>query len=121
MATVHMVVGALLITVNLAVAAWGLVAYRRNAAPGRAFTQALALGQTLVLAQATLGLVLLSDGLRPADGLHFAYGLLPLLTVAYPYALRGEDGRRNLLYFSVGSGLAAALGVRAYMTGSGGG
>ena len=32
------------------------------------------------------------------------YGLLPLLAVAYPYALRGEDGRRNLLLFTIGSG-----------------
>jgi hypothetical protein len=45
------------------------------------------------------------------------YGLLPLLCVAYPYALRGEDGRRNLLVFTIGSGLVAALGVRAFMTG----
>ena len=42
---------------------------------------------------------------------------MPLLAVAYPYALRGEDGRRNILYFSIGSALVAALGVRAYMTG----
>ena len=112
-----MVVGASLIVANACVAIWGFVAYRRNAPPGRAFTQLLALAQTLVIAQATLGLILLSDGYRPADKLHFAYGLLPLLAVAYPYALRGDEGRRNILYFSVGSALIAALGVRAYMTG----
>jgi hypothetical protein len=79
--------------------------------------QCLALAQTLVIGQAFLGLLLLSDGYRPADKLHFAYGLLPLLAVAYPYALRSDDGRRNILYFSIGSALIAALGVRAYMTG----
>jgi hypothetical protein len=79
--------------------------------------QCLALAQTLVIGQAFLGLLLLSDGYRPADKLHFAYGLLPLLAVAYPYALRSDDGRRNILYFSIGSALVAALGVRAYMTG----
>jgi hypothetical protein len=31
--------------------------------------------------------------------------------------LRGDDGRRNLLYFTIGSALVAALGVRAFMTG----
>ena len=51
------------------------------------------------------------------DQLHFVYGLLPLLCVAYPYALRGEDGRRNLLVFTIGSALVAALGIRAFMTG----
>jgi hypothetical protein len=117
MPEVHMVVGALLIAANVAVAVWGFLAYRRDAPPGPLFTQALAAAQTLVLAQATLGLVLVSDGLRPGQTLHFAYGLLPLLAVAYPYALRGEDGRRNILYFAVGSALVAALGIRAYMTG----
>src|SRR3954447_10862980 len=112
-----MIVGVTLILTNAVVAAWGFVAYRRNMAPGGAFQQVLALAQTMVVAQATLGLVLVSDGYRPADKLHFAYGLIPLLAVAYPYALRGEDGRRNILYFSIGSALVAALGVRAYMTG----
>jgi hypothetical protein len=112
-----MIVGILLILTNATAAIWGYVAYRRNAPPGAAFKQVLALAQTMVVAQATLGLVLVSDGLRPGDKLHFAYGLIPLLAVAYPYALRGEDGRRNILYFSVGSALVAALGVRAYMTG----
>src|SRR6476659_7724168 len=111
MPEVHMILGASVILVNLAVAVWGFVAYRRNAPPGRAFMQCLALAQTLVI-----GLLLLSDDYRPADKLHFAYGLLPLLAVAYPYALRSDDGRRNILYFSIGSALIAALGVRAYMT-----
>ena len=112
-----MVVGALLIAATLAVAVWGFVAYRRSSPPGRLFTHMLALAQTLVLAQATLGLVLISRDLRPGQQLHFAYGLLPLLAVAYPYALRTDDGRRNLLLFSIGSALIAALGLRAYMTG----
>jgi heme A synthase len=117
MPVVHAIVGSLLIVVNALVALWGAVAYRRNAPPGELFRQALALAQTLVIAQATLGLILISQGLRPGDQLHFAYGLLPLLAVAYPYALRGEDGRRNLLLFTIGSGLVAALGGRAFMTG----
>src|SRR5947207_15572316 len=117
MPLVHAVVGSLLIAVNLVVAVWGYVAYRRNAPPGAAFTQVLALSQTLVIAQATLGLILVSEGREPGDQLHFAYGLLPLLAIAYPYALRGEDGRRNLLLFTVGSALVAALGIRAFMTG----
>ena len=117
MPLVHAIVGSLLIVANAAVALWGYVAYRRNAPPGEYYRQMLAMAQTLVIAQATLGLVLISDGYRPGDQLHFVYGLLPLLCVAYPYALRCEDGRRNLLLFTIGSGLVAALGVRAFMTG----
>jgi hypothetical protein len=117
MPEVHMVVGALLIGTNAIVGIWGLVAYRRDAPPGGFYMHALAAAQTLVIAQASLGLLLVADGHRPGDKLHFAYGLIPLLAIAYPYALRGEDGRKNLLYFAVGSTLVAALGVRAYMTG----
>ena len=117
MPELHMVVGSLLILCNAVVAVWGYVAYRRNAPPGRFYMHALALAQTSVIAQATLGLLLVSQGHRPGDKLHFAYGLIPLLAIAYPYALRGEDGRKNLLYFAAGSAIVAALGVRAYMTG----
>jgi hypothetical protein len=114
---VHAVVGSLLILTNLTVAVWGFLAYRRNAPPGRAYPHLLAAAQTLVIAQATLGLFLVSEGYRPGDKLHFIYGLGPLLAIAYPYALRGEDGRKNLLYFSIGSAVVAALGIRAFMTG----
>ena len=117
MPEVHAVVGSLLIAANLAVAVWGYIGYRRNAPPGRLFTHLLALAQTLVIAQATLGLTLLAQGYEPGDRLHFVYGLLPLLAIAYPYALRGEDGRRNLLLFTAGSAVVAALGIRAFMTG----
>ena len=117
MPLVHAIVGSLLIVANLTVAVWGYLAYRRNTPPGPHFTQALALAHTLVIAQATLGLILLSGGYEPGDRLHFVYGLLPLLAVAYPYALRGEDGRKNVLYFSVGSALVTALAIRAFMTG----
>jgi hypothetical protein len=117
MPLVHAVVGSLLIAANAAAALWGYVAYRRNRAPRPLYRHLLAAAQTLVIAQATLGLILLSQGDEPGDSLHFIYGLLPLLAVAYPYALRGEDGRRNLLLFTIGSALVAALGIRAFMTG----
>jgi hypothetical protein len=117
MPELHMIVGLTLIVANAIVGIWGLIAYRRDRPPGSWYVQALAVAQTAVIAQATIGLVLLSQGHRPGDKLHFAYGLLPLLAIAYPYALRGEDGRRNLFYFAVGSTVVAALGVRAYMTG----
>ena len=95
---------------NGVVAVWGFVAYRRDAPPGASFMQRWRWPRRCVIAQATLGLLLLSDGYRPGHKLHFAYGLLPLLAIAYPYALRGEDGRKNLLYFAVGSAVVAALG-----------
>ena len=84
MPLVHAIVGSLLIVANAAVALWGFIAYRRNAPPGEVFRQMLALAQTLVIAQATLGLMLISEGYRPGDRLHFVYGLLPLLASPTP-------------------------------------
>jgi hypothetical protein len=67
MPVVHATVGALLIVTNTLVAAWGFIAYRRNAPPGDIFRHALAAAQTLVIAQAFLGLVLISQNYgRPA-------------------------------------------------------
>src|SRR3954465_15353837 len=117
MPEVHMVVGTLLIVTNAIVGIWGLTASRRDRPPAGIYMQLLALSQPMVIAQATLGLILLSDGYRPGDKLHFAHGLVTLLAMAFPYALRGEDGHKNLLYFGAGATVVAALGVRAYMTG----
>ena len=52
MPVVHAIVGSLLIAMNALVAVWGFVAYRRNSPPGDVYRQALALAQTLVIAQA---------------------------------------------------------------------
>ena len=95
MPDVHAVVGALPDPVNLVVAVWGYLAYRRNAPPGGAFTQVLAVAQTLVIAQACLGLFLVSEGHARVTSCTSSTGCCPLLAIAYPYALRGEDGRKQ--------------------------
>ena len=46
--------------------------------PGGWLAHALALAQTLLVAQVALGLLLLSDDRRAADELHYAYGSLSL-------------------------------------------
>src|SRR4051794_37999486 len=117
MPELHMIVGLTLIVANAIVGIWGLIAYRRDRPPGSWFVQALAVAQTAVIAQATIGLVLLSQGHRPGDKLHFAYGLPPLLATASPFAWGGGEGRRTLFSFAVGAGGVAARGVRAYMRG----
>ena len=97
--------------------AGGLVYWRRRGA-GRIVANLLALAQTLLVAQVALGLLLLSDDRRAADELHYAYGSLSLAAILAPWMYAPAEGPRRLAWFAGTSLLAAALAVRAFMTGS---
>jgi hypothetical protein len=101
----------------LAALAGGLVYWRRRGV-GRLVANLLALAQTLLVAQVALGLLLLSDDRRAADELHYAYGSLSLAAILAPWMYAPAEGPRRLLWFAGTSFLAAALAVRAMMTGS---
>ncbi|HUK43730.1 MAG TPA: hypothetical protein VLV28_00395, partial [Gaiellaceae bacterium] len=76
----------------------------------------LAAAQTLLVAQVLFGLILLAEHKRAADRLHYAYGTFALLAVFAPFLYAPSDPRARLLWFGIATLLAAALGVRAYMT-----
>jgi hypothetical protein len=76
----------------------------------------VALAQTLVVAQVLFGIVLLAEHKRAADRLHYAYGVFALLAVFAPFLYAPEEPRARLLWFGIATLVAAALGVRAYMT-----
>jgi len=115
MLTAHHVNAFLLIAVCVVASAAAFVARRRGRA-GKAVSQLLALAQTLLIAQVGLGLLLLSDHRRAADRLHYAYGTFALLAALSPWLYAPVDPRARLLWFAVATLVAAALGVRAYMT-----
>ncbi len=115
MLTAHHVNAFLLIAVCVVASAAAFVARRRGRA-GKAVSQLLALAQTLLIAQVGLGLLLLSDHRRAADRLHYAYGTFALLAALSPWLYAPVDPRARLLWFAVATLIAAALGVRAYMT-----
>lgn len=77
MATVHLVVGVLLLALNLAA---GLVGARAwlSVQPSVLFWRLLRAGQAAILAQVLLGALLLVLGHQPKDDLHILYGVLPL-------------------------------------------
>lgn len=77
----------------------------------------LALAQTLLIGQAALGLLLLSDDKRAPDRLHYAYGAFALGAVLSPWFYAPAEGSRRLLWFAATTLLAGALAVRAFMTG----
>ena len=95
---------------------WGAFAYfqRRNA--GRTLGHVLALVQTLLIAQVGLGLLLVSDGRRAPDDLHYAYGTLALVAALAPWLYAPDEPRRRLAWFVGATLLAGALATRAYLT-----
>lgn len=114
MLTAHHINAFLLIAVCVAASAAAFWARRRRA--GTAVAQLLALAQTLLVAQVALGLLLLSRHHRAKDHLHYAYGTFALLAVLSPWLYAPPEPRARLLWWGVATLVAAALGVRAWMT-----
>ena len=114
MLTAHHVNAFLVIAV--CVLASGAAFWARRRGAGRAVAQLLALAQTLIVAQVGLGLLLLSRHHRAHDHLHYAYGTIALLAVLSPWLYAPADPRARLAWFAGATLVAAALGVRAYLT-----
>jgi len=118
MLAAHAILAIAAVAVALAAGVWGGVAYRTGRGGGKVLTNLLALAQSLLIAQVALGLLLLSGKRRATDDLHYAYGTLALAAVLAPWLYAPSEGRRRLLWFAGATVVAAALGVRATMTGS---
>ena len=118
MLSTHQALGGVVIGVCALAALWGGLVYWRGRVAGGILAHVLALTQTLLVAQVGVGLLLLSDDRRAPDDLHYAYGSLSLGAVLAPWFYAPAEGPRRLLWFSGMSLLAAALAVRAFMTGS---
>ena len=119
MAGLHPWLGAAAIAVCAAAAFVGGVLYWRGRGAGAITTHLLSLAQTLLVAQVAVGLLLLADDRRAGDELHYAYGSMALAVALVPWFYAPESGPRRLLWFAATTGVAGALAIRAFMTGSG--
>jgi hypothetical protein len=106
----------LVITVNLLAFGWGAWYLWRKRHPGRIYAHLLAAGQALLIAQVALGLLLLSDGRRAPDELHYLYGGLALCAALAPWLYAPPVPARRLAWFVGATLFATALAVRAYTT-----
>jgi hypothetical protein len=118
MLSAHGVLAFLVVGVPAAAALLGGLVYWRRRGAGQIVAHVLALAQTLLVAQVALGLLLLSEERRATDELHYAYGSLSLAAILAPWLYAPAEGRKRLAWFAGTSLLAAALAVRAFMTGS---
>ena len=85
MVSLHEALGVAVIAVCFGAAILGGVAYRRRGGGGAVVSHALVLAQTLLIAQAGIGLLLVSGGHRAPDRLHYAYGAFALGVVLSPW------------------------------------
>lgn len=117
MKDVHVVVGGLVIAGCAVAALVGGLSYWRSRGVGSIVAHLLSLAQTLLVAQVGLGLLLLAGERRAGEDTHYLYGALALGAVLAPWFYAPPAGPRRLLWFAGTTALAAALAVRAFMTG----
>jgi len=91
----HIAVGLLLILLNLAAFAVGGVAWYRDR-PSIPFWYLLRAAQASVFAQALLGGLLVVTGHEQDDGLHYLYGILPLVVSFIAEGARADAAHREV-------------------------
>jgi hypothetical protein len=116
MLTVHRLLAFLVIGICVIAALLAFIAYRRQGSGGAFVSHSLALAQTLVVAQAAFGLLLLADHRHAEERVHYMYGSLAILAVAWPWLYAPPDPSRRLVWFAGATLLAAVLALRAYAT-----
>jgi hypothetical protein len=116
MLAAHEILAFLVVGVPALAALVGGFVYWRGRGAGRLLANLLALAQTLLVAQVGLGLLLVSDGRRAPDDLHYVYGTLALLVVLAPWLYAPDEPRRRLAWFTGATLVGGALATRAYLT-----
>jgi heme A synthase len=118
--TLHQNWSRVVLLYTLLVALWALFLWLRGANPSGGLLGALILNEAVVLIQGILGVVLLTQGQRPHDALHFLYGVVSVLVLpaAYFYSEGGAE-RRDSLVFGLGGLFLLGIAIRAITTGAG--
>jgi len=100
--------------------AWAAWNYFRKQGVGSSYWGALIIGEILILGQGIIGAVMVITGLRPADVLHFLYGVLVALgwPAVYIYT-NARATRTEAALYALVSFVIFGLAVRAVMTGGG--
>jgi hypothetical protein len=91
----HLVVGIAVLASNLLTGVWGAIAWARKE-PSVWFWYLLRVAQAVVVAQVTLGLVLLAGDHRAHDELHYVYGVSLLAVTLVTEGMRAGAAQREL-------------------------
>ena len=92
-----MVVGIAVLATNLVAAGWGVIGWlRKDARASIVFWPLLRLAQATVVVQAVLGFLLVARGASAPDGLHIAYGVVPLVISLVSEGMRVGIAQREI-------------------------
>jgi len=95
MVTLHLIAAIAVLITNAAAGIWGAAAwYRRQ--PSVGFWYLLRVAQVTVVVQVALGALLLLDGREAVDGLHYVYGVLPVLVTLLGEGARIQAGEHEM-------------------------
>jgi hypothetical protein len=92
---VHLVVGVAVMALNLVAGTWGGAAWLTEK-PTVGFWYVLRAAQVAVVVQVMLGGLLVVTGSQAADGLHYVYGIAPLVISLFAEAARAGAAEREL-------------------------
>jgi heme A synthase len=95
LAGAHLVVGSAVILLSLIAGAWGGISWYRER-PSVRFWYLLRAAQASVFIQVMLGGLLVFTGHKPADNLHYLYGVLPLVVSLLAEGARAGAAQREL-------------------------
>ncbi len=95
MQTAHLIVGVAVLATNLVAGTVGGIAWLQRR-PSVWFWYVLRVAQATVVVQVLLGTLLLLAGNESPDGLHYLYGVLPLLVSLLAEAARAGAAEREL-------------------------
>ena len=95
MIAIHIVLGCAVILLNLVAGAIGGIAWYRER-PSIPFWYLLRAAQASVFLQAMLGGLLVFTGHKPAESLHYLYGILPLVVSLLAEGARTGAAQREL-------------------------
>jgi hypothetical protein len=93
--TVHLIGGVAVLVTNLLAGVWGGMAWLRQQ-PSVAFWYLLRIAHVAVVLQVLLGAILLLLGRESVDGLHYVYGVLPLVVSLLAEGVRAGAAEREL-------------------------
>jgi len=92
---VHETFAFVALAANVIAAGWGAFSWWRGIV-SRAFWWILRVAQATVVIQVLFGLVLLAEGHRPPDDLHYLYAVIPLIVALVTEAMRAGASQREL-------------------------
>jgi hypothetical protein len=95
MKDVHAIAGIATLAINVLAAGWGGVAWMR-AIPSISFWYVLRAAQLAVVVEVGFGVVLLAEGEKPPDKLHYLYAVAPLIVALVTEAMRGGAAQKEL-------------------------